>query len=477
MNGPIVRVFGVTLVLFALLIGFTSRWTVFDRGSLQDNPQNKRALIAQQRIDRGRILATDDQTLARSVRRSDGAYTRRYPLRGLFAHPVGYSYLNPGTAGLERFYNGQLTGRSEGLQNALRRLQGKRRKGDDLHTSLDPVAQQVALDQLNGRPGAVVAMDPRTGRVSVMASVPGYDPNTLRSAAQTTRLNTAPGSPLFNRVTQSGYPPGSTFKVVTAIAAIDSGKYEPTSTVDGTNGIKISGVPLNNDGGESFGKIDLTTALTHSVNTVWAQVGEDVGPRTMQKYMNRLGFPEPVAVDLPDSERRPSGEFCKGRFVRATNPCVDVGRMAIGQDKLQVTPLQMAMVAASVANGGVLMHPFMATRAVDAEGRTTLQNDPKEISRVMSPETADKVTAMMTQVVKEGTGTAAALTGIDVAGKTGTAERDVANNITQPWFIAFAPAAAPRVAIAVTIERTVGGFGGTDAAPIAKAVMESLLKR
>ena len=303
MNGPIVRVFGVTLVLFALLIGFTSRWTVFDRSSLQDNPQNKRALIAQQRIDRGRILAADDQTLARSVRRSDGAYTRRYPLRGLFAHPVGYSYLNPGTAGLERFYNGQLTGRSEGLQNALRRLQGKRRQGDDLRTSLDPVAQQVALDQLSGRPGAVVAMDPRTGRVSVMASVPGYDPNTLRSARQTTRLNTAPGSPLFNRVTQSGYPPGSTFKVVTAIAAIDSGKYEPTSVVDGTNGIKISGVPLNNDGGESFGKIDLTTALTHSVNTVWAQVGEDVGPRTMQRYMNRLGFPEPVAVDLPDSER------------------------------------------------------------------------------------------------------------------------------------------------------------------------------
>ena len=290
MNGPIVRVFGVTLVLFALLIGFTSRWAVFERGSLQDNPQNKRALIAQQRIDRGRIFAADGQTLARSTRRADGAYTRRYPLRGLFAHPVGYSYLNPGTAGLERFYNGELNGRSEGLENALRRLQGKRRQGNDLRTALDPVAQQVALDQLAGRPGAVVALDPRTGRVKVMASVPGYDPNVLRSASATTRLNTAPGSPLFNRVTQSGYPPGSTFKVVTAIAAIDSGKYEPTSVVDGTNGIKISGVPLNNDGGESFGKVDLTTALTNSINTVWAQVGEDVGPRTMQRYMDRLGF-------------------------------------------------------------------------------------------------------------------------------------------------------------------------------------------
>jgi len=476
-NGPIVRVFGVTLVLFALLIGFTSRWAVFERDDLQDNPQNKRALIEQQRIARGRIFAADGQTLARSIRRQDGAYTRRYPLRGLLAHPVGYSYLNPGNAGLERFYNGQLLGRSEGLQNTLRRLQGKRRRGSDLRTALDPAAQQVALDQLAGRPGAVVALDPRTGRVKVMASVPGYDPNTLRSAAQTARLNTALGSPLFNRVTQAGYPPGSTFKVVTAIAAIDSGKYEPTSIVDGGNGVKISGVPLNNDGGEDYGNIDLTTALTNSVNTVWAQVGEEVGARTMQRYMDRLGFNRQVAVDLPGSERRASGEFCDGRFVRATNPCVDVGRMAIGQDKLQTTPLQMGMVAAAVANGGTLMRPFLATSAIDAEGRSTLQNDPKELSRVMSPATARKITAMMTRVVQEGTGTAAALQGIEVAGKTGTAERDVAKDITTPWFIAFAPASDPQVAIAVTIERSVGGFGGTEAAPIAAAVMESLLQR
>lgn len=476
MNGPIVRVFGVTLVLFALLIAFTSRWAVFERDDLQDNPQNKRALIEQQKIDRGRIIAADEQTLARSVRRQDDTYTRRYPLRGLFAHAVGYSYLNPGNSGLERFYNGELLGRDQGLQNTLRRIQGKRRVGNDLRTALDPAAQQVALDQLAGRPGAVVALDPRTGRVKVMASVPGYDPNTLRSAAQTTRLNTAPGSPLFNRVTQAGYPPGSTFKVVTAIAAIDSGKYEPGSIVDGSNGVAISGVPLNNDGGEDFGNIDLTTALTNSVNTVWAQVGEDVGARTMQKYMSRLGFGRQVAVDLPSSERRASGEFCKGRFVRATNPCVDVGRMAIGQDKLQTTPLQMAMVAASVANGGALMHPFLATRAVDLEGRTTLQNDPQEFSRVMSPATARKITSMMTRVVQEGTGTAAALQGIDVAGKTGTAERVVAENITTPWFIGFAPASDPQVAVAVTIERSVGGFGGTEAAPIARAVMESLLR-
>ncbi len=459
-----------------MLVFFTSRWAVIDRGELQDNPQNKRAQIEQQKIDRGLIIADDGTTLARSVQRSDGTYTRRYPVQGLFAQTVGYSYLNPGTAGLERFYNGELSGRSSGLQQTLRRLQGKDRRGNDLRTALDPGAQRIALDQLAGRAGAVVALDPRTGRVKVMASVPGYDPNDLRSAAATNRLNRAPGAPLLNRNTQAGYPPGSTFKVVTAIAAIDSGKFDPASIVDGSNGVKISGVPLNNDGGADFGPIDLTTALTNSVNTVWAQVGEQVGGRTMQRYMDRLGFDRQVPVDLPGSERRPSGPVCGRRFVSATNPCVDVGRMAIGQDKLQVTPLQMAMVAASVANGGVLMRPVIGTRAIDPDGRTALSNDPESFSKVMSASTAKKVTNMMTRVVQEGTGTAAALAGIDVAGKTGTAERDVGQNITQPWFIGFAPADDPRVAVAVTIERTVGGFGGTDAAPIARAVMESLLR-
>jgi peptidoglycan glycosyltransferase len=163
-------------------------------------------------------------------------------------------------------------------------------------------------------------------------------------------------------------------------------------------------------------------------------------------------------------------------LVEPTDDCVDIGRTAIGQAKLLATPLQMAQVAASVANGGVLMQPVIATRALDAEGRTTLENEPRVESRVMSKATAAKVTAMMQKVVQEGTGTAAALQGIDVAGKTGTAEIDIARDIAQPWFIAFAPADHPRVAIAVTLEHIVGGFGGTDAAPIAKAVMESLLQ-
>jgi peptidoglycan glycosyltransferase len=474
MNAPIARLFVVVVVLFAVLVGFTSRWTVFDANALRDNPKNRRELLEEQQIRRGLIRAADDTVLARSLQQRDKSYVRTYPPGRLFSHAVGYSFVRQGRAGLERFYDDDLSGRNSELGSLIDRLSGSEQVGDNLVTSLDPAAQRVALQQLAGRKGAVVALDPKTGAIRVMASVPGYDPNTVKSQAQFSALNRDRDAPLLNRNTQSGYPPGSTFKVVTAIAAIDSGRYKPDSRISGRNGKTISGVPLNNDAGESFGDITLTEALTHSVNTVFGEVGEKVGKATMKKYMDRLGFGAPVEVDLPRDERAASGERVHGRVVPATNGAVDVGRMAIGQDKLTVTPLQMAMVASAVANGGRLMKPHIADRVVDRDGRTVDRIAPEEMSQVMTPDTASQVGAMMAQVVKEGTGTAAALEGIDVGGKTGTAEVDHGCP-NQLWFIAFAPVQDPRVAIAATVECGTG-FGGTVAAPIAKAVMQELLK-
>ena len=474
MNAPIARLFVVVVVLFAVLVAFTSRWTVFDANALRDNPKNHRQLIEEQQIRRGLIRAGDDSVLARSIQQPDKSYVRTYPSGRLFSHAVGYSFVRQGRAGLERFYDDDLSGRTGELGSLLDRLSGTEQTGDNLVTTLDPAAQRVALQQLGGRKGAVVALDPRTGAIRVMASVPGYDPNTVKDQQQFNALNRDNDAPLLNRNTQAGYPPGSTFKVVTAIAAIDSGRYTPDSRISGRNGKRISGVPLNNDLGESFGDITLTEALTKSVNTVFGEIGEKLGRTTMQKYMDRLGFGRPVEVDLPRDERAASGERKGGHIIPATNGAVDVGRMAIGQDKLTVTPLQMAMVASAVANGGKLMKPHIADRVVDRDGRTVRRIDPGEMSQVMSADTAAKVGAMMDQVVKEGTGTAAALEGIDVAGKTGTAE--VGHSCpNQLWFIAFAPAQDPRVAIAVTVECGTG-FGGTVAAPIAKAVMQELLK-
>jgi peptidoglycan glycosyltransferase len=474
-NAPITRLFMVVVVLFAVLVGFTSRWTVFQADALRDNTRNRRELLEEQRIHRGVIRAGDGTLLARSLKQPDGSFIRTYPLPKLFPHAVGYNFINRGRAGLERSYNDDLSGSKNELGGIIDRLAGTQREGDDLITSLDPGAQRVAEQQLAGRKGAVVALDPRTGAIKVMASVPGYDPNEVRSTSGFKALNRDPDAPLLNRNTQSGYPPGSTFKVVTAIAAIDSGRYTPDSRINGRNGKPISGVPLNNDGGESFGDITLTDGLTHSVNTVFGEVGEKVGKLTMKKYMDRLGFNAPVEVDLPLTERAASGERRNGRILNPTSRFVDVGRMAIGQDKLTVTPLQMAMVASAVANGGKLMKPHIADRIVDRDGRTVNRIEPQEMSQVMSSDTASKVGAMMAQVVKEGTGTAAALEGIDVAGKTGTAEVDRQCGPNQLWFIAFAPVQDPRVAIAVTVECGTG-FGGTVAAPIAKAVMQELLK-
>jgi peptidoglycan glycosyltransferase len=481
MNQPIVRLFGLVTVMFAVLLAFTSRWTVFEASSLRDNPLNARGLLEQQRIDRGRIVAADGTVLARSVRssassRSESVYERRYPTRDEFAHAIGYNFTNLGRTGLERYRNPALSGQSaNNLQTILDQLQGKKRRGDEVVTTLDPNAQQVANKALAGHEGAVVALEPRSGAVRVMASSPAYDPNDLRSTKTYEHLaKDSGGKPLVNRATQFGYAPGSTFKVVTATAAIDSGEFTMQSTVNGRNDVRISGVPLQNDENESFGALTLTQGLTKSVNTVWAQVAERLGKATMARYMRRFGFDRKPQLDYPAEEMSSSGEYSGARLISPTSSRVDVGRMGIGQDKLAVTPLQMAEVAAAVANRGTLMTPHMTDRIVDPDGRTTQRISPHVQSVVMRSSTAAAVTTMMEAVVNEGTGTAAQIAGVQVAGKTGTAETQIGAAINNVWFIAFAPASAPKVAIAVTL-KGVPGQGGSFAAPIAREVMERLL--
>ena len=482
MNKPIIRLYGLVVLLFALLVAFTSRWTVFEASSLRESKLNARTVLEQQRVDRGSILAADGTVLARSVAGAEGTYQRTYPTGEEFAHAIGYSYTAPdlGSTGLERFRNSALTGQSATkLQSILDQLQGKRPRGDKVITTLDPRAQRVANAALAGHEGAVVALDPRTGAVTVMASSPSYDPNALRSSAASATLTREteakpPRKSLLNRATQFGYAPGSTFKVLTATAAIDSGVYTRESTVSGRNDIPISGVRLQNDENETFGQITLTQALAHSVNTVWAQVAERLGKRTLARYMERFGFDRKPELDYPADEMSASGEYLGTRVLSPTSSRVDVGRMGIGQDKLEVTPLQMAEVVSAVADRGTLMVPHMTRRIVDSEGRTVQTVSPRVQSVVMKPSTATAVTAMMEAVVNEGTGTTAQIAGVQVAGKTGTAQTQIGNEINDVWFIAFAPAANPRIAIAVTL-KGVPGQGATFAAPVAREVMERLL--
>lgn len=478
MNKQIVQLFVLSTLLFAVLVGYTSNWSVFAANGLKDNALNRRPLIEEQQVPRGVIKADDGTVLARSVAHGSGeqrTYVRTYPTGPLFGHSIGYSYIGQGRSGLEGSRNSALAGVENEFGTVFSQLQNRGRQGKDLITTLDPKAQKVALQALGGRKGSVVAIDPQSGRVRVMVSVPEYDPNQV--PARLSNLNRDTDAPLVNRATQSQYPPGSTFKVVTAAAALDTGAYNPQSIIDGSSPRTVSGVPLSNDGGQSFGPVTLTDALTNSVNTVFAQVGEKIGRKTLERYMGRFGFNRDPKLDYPDGQMNASGvRDAKGKLLTGDSG-FDVGRVAIGQGgaegAIEVTPLQMAQVAAAIGNKGRLMRPRLTERVVDKDGRVTDRIRPSQQSQVMSQKAAGELTQMMGKVVEEGTGTAAALSGAKVAGKTGTAEVDNAT-ANQAWFIGFAPLNHPQMAVAVTIERT-QGQGGTEAAPIAKQVLEALL--
>jgi peptidoglycan glycosyltransferase len=473
-NNQIVKLFGFIVVLYALLFGFTSYWSVFDADSLEANTANRRPLLEEQKIDRGDILAADGSVIARSVPQGKGddrIFVRRYPEGSLYGNPIGYSFVTQGRVGFELEHNDELVGEKTEFLSILDELQGRAQEGDNVQSSLDPDAQRAAVEGLGGQRGSVVAIVPSTGEVRAMVSIPGYDPSQVPENLK--ELNSQQSAPLFNRATQAGYPPGSTMKVVTATAALDSGELDQDSTLSGRSPKQISGAPLNNAGGAQFGEIDMETALTNSVNTWWAEAGEIVGAETMLEYMSRFGFNQKPRLDYPSYQLATSGLF-DGNKLLTSNDLIDIGRVAIGQERLRVTPLQMAEVAAAVATGGELMEPRLWSKVIDPDGRET-ELDPDRQSRVMSEDTAAQLNEMMQKVVNEGTGTAAALSGVDVAGKTGTAEIDVDAGVNQAWFIGFAPADDPKIAVAATVERT-SGFGGTVAAPIAKAVMEAILE-
>jgi peptidoglycan glycosyltransferase len=472
MNRQIIKLFGFLLILYALLFGFTSYWSIFDADSLKANQANRRPLLEEQKIKRGSILASDGSVIAKSIAQGSGnnkVYVRRYPRGALFGNPIGYSFVTQGRVGFELSHNDELVGNKTEFLSVLDQLQGHSQVGDNVQSALDPAAQEAAVNGLAGRRGSVVALDPSTGEVRAMVSIPEYDPNQIPK--HFAPLNRDQSAPLFNRATQAGYPPGSTMKVVTATAALDSGEFTTNSTLSGRSPIEIEGVPLSNSGGEQFGTIDMTTALTNSVNTWWAQAGEKIGKDTMFKYMDRYGFDAKPRLDYPSFQLAASGVYEGNRLLGPSDP-IDIGRVAIGQERLRVTPLQMAEVAATVANKGELMEPRLWSKVIDPDGRET-KLDPARQSRVMSEGTASELNTMMQSVVREGTGTAAAVSGIDVAGKTGTAE--ISSGVNDAWFIGFAPASDPQIAIACVVEHT-SGFGGPTCGPIFKAVAEAILQ-
>ena len=479
MNKPIARLYGFLLLLFALLVVFTSNWAVFEADDLEARAENKRPLLEQQKIKRGEIRSADGELLAISApvgRGESRRFVREYPTGELFGHPVGYDFINQRT-GIERSENNVLVGEENEFATIIEQLSGATEEGSDLTLTVDAGAQALATSLLDtgGTAGAVVALEPDTGAIRVMASTPGYDPNLIPEQLDELNQDDS-GSPLVNRATQFPYPPGSTMKVLTAAAALDSGEFTPESTVNGDSPVDISGVPLQNFNNQSFGTITLTDALTNSVNTAWAQVGEELGTGTMVEYMERFGMYEKPEFDYPPDQIRASGPVSGNRLVKSG---FDVGRVAIGQGgaegEMKATPLQMALVAATVANGGKQMRPTFLQEVRDPDGRVSEELDPDEVRQVISPETAAQVTEMMQNVTEEGTAAGLSVgAGVPFAGKTGTAERNN-SGLNQPWFMMFAPADDPEIVVVATIESCQGCTGGVTAGPIATAVAEDLL--
>ena len=487
MNRQLTRVAWAAMALIVALVIGTTYWQTWARPGLAARQDNEIQRVQEFQVKRGLILAPE-RVLARNraVRRGGRTlYFRRYPQGRLAAHVVGYSTVSRARAGLEKSLNGVLTGTEGNLANLVERqlddLRNEPIVGDTVVTTLDLPAQQVALEQLGRRCGAVTAVDPRSGKLLVMASSPSYNPNLVESNFGQIGAITAdcrPAAPLVNRASQGLYPPGSIFKVVTASAALSSRRWEPSSTFVDPGYCIAYGKRVNNfDTSRPFGRIDLATALQYSVNSVFCNIGKALGAKRILDQAMKFGFYERPPLETPESERYPSGLYRNGDlWYPERNSDVDAGRMAFGQERMLVTPLQMAMVAGGIGNAGIVMRPFVVEKLVSPKGLTVDRTRSERLDRAVGPVDARDVQDMMVRAVQSGTGTAAQIPGYRIGGKTGTAETGVAGRNTT-WFIAFAgrPGERPEVAIAVVLENQ-SLTGGATAAPIARAVMEALLR-
>jgi peptidoglycan glycosyltransferase len=483
-NRPIARLALVSTGLMVVLVVATTYWQAWAAGDLADRQDNQIERVAEFTIKRG-LIGSRHVRLAWNVPRRVGGrtlYFRRYPTNGLAAHVVGYSTQGRARAGLERSQNDYLTASNQDLstllQSSLDKLTGAKIEGNDLVLTLNMHAQRVAMEELAGRCGSVVVLDPDTGRVLVMVSSPSYNQNLIETnfgALNRIKAPCKPVAPLYNRATYGLYAPGSTFKVVTASAAIDSGRYKATSRFVDPGYCEVYGKRVNNyDTTSPFGNVDLREALINSINSVFCNIGKDLGAKLIIDYAKKFGFYETPPLETPDNERAPSGLYKNGKlFDPKLDSDVDAGRFAFGQERLLVTPLQMAMVAAAIGNGGVVMEPRVIDRIVSPKGSIVTRSKPEDLQRAVKPETAATVGSMMRAAVESGTGTAARIPGVVVAGKTGTAETGVAGT-NNAWFIAFAGRERPELAIAVVLEQQ-NGTGGQLAAPVAHDVMQALL--
>lgn len=484
MNGTLRRAALACLVMFGLLMVNINYLQAVKAEELRRDNRNDRGFFARYEVARGKILASDGTVLARSVdTKGDFRFERRYPHGPLYAHVTGF-FAPESERGIELSASKLLDGSAPDLLvgRAVDLITGEPRRGADIELTIVPKVQRAAYNSLrrSGKRGAVVALDPKTGAILAMVSLPTYDPNTLAVPNKATvaeaynKLDRNSNKPLLNRAIDTTYPPGSTYKVVTTAAFLsEDDSRGPQTVVPAPQVLQLPNttVGLPNYGGSACGSgsVTLQFALERSCNTPFGKIGMDLGYEKMNEQAEAFGVGQTIGIPMRVAASSMGPEEDLAALAQA----------AIGQRNNQMTPLQMAMIAAGIANDGTVMTPYLINRVLAPDGDVIEETEPEELSEAISPEVAQKLQEMMVSVVENGTATAARIPGVRVAGKTGTAEHGEAA-APHAWFISFAPADDPKVAVCVFVESGsagVGATGGGTAAPIAKDVMQAVLSR
>jgi peptidoglycan glycosyltransferase len=449
-------------LIFAALIGNLTYIQVFDASRLQNMSSNNHTIAKSAYVERGAIITSDGVTLAESLRQADGTYVRTYPNAGLAAHTVGYISTQYGSAGIEASMNETLTGKSDYSTwiNALYSLAGIEQAGDSVVLTINSEIQAAAENALAGRTGAIVVLDPSTGAVLAKASAPTFSVDELASIIGSGTGN----GELVDRTTQSLYAPGSTFKVVTLAAALDAGIATLDTTFDAPASMDIGNAAVTNDNNVGFGTISLKRALAVSANTAFAQLAVDEGANTLVKYAKAFGFGQSLGIDfstvaslMPDPSEMTTWELA---WAGCGQPVGEHESPAGPQS----TVMQNAVIAAAIANKGVVMNPYLVDHTLTPEGVVSSTTSPRSLGQALSASAAAQVGEAMLAVCQEGTGYAATnYAGVKVAGKTGTAETGTTIN---SLFIGYAPYDNPTLAISVLIE----GGNGEDVEGLASKV-------
>ncbi|MGO2558335.1 peptidoglycan D,D-transpeptidase FtsI family protein [Brachybacterium sp.] len=480
MNRPLRHVWLVISVLFVLLFTSTTYFQVIAQDRLNAHGQNDRTLYNEYGRHRGPIVV-DGHAIANSQSSDDTyGYLRGYDPGAMYAPVTGYYSVVYGFTGLERALNDTLSGEADALfyHRISDILSGRQGRGATVELTLDAAAQEAAWDALDGRRGSVVALDPETGAVLAMVSAPSYDPDRLASHDREsvreawTELNEDPERPLVNRAIGGDlYPPGSAFKLVVAASALESGEYTAESEIPGPGTWELpnSSAVMNNHAGggtEACGPDDTSTlaeALRQSCNTSFAMLGVDLGEEQLRETAQGFGFGQRLEIPLSVTPSTIGQDLDDAQLATTS----------IGQYETRVTPLQMAMVAGTFANDGVVMQPQLVQAVRTSDLSTVAELTPQEIGQPLTAANSAQMRQMMVGVVEDGTGTAAAIDGVEVGGKTGTAEWGE-DRRAHSWFVGYGQQEDQKIAVAAMVEE--GGYGSRTAAPIAQDVMEAVIQ-